>query len=143
MTSKDNNVIDFFLRFQKLCLESETFPTKVIEDLHMSRANYTFWRNGAVPRADSIEKICDYFGIDEEYFYVPDPERYLDSFLDYKTRHPEEFQHKMHANADFHKNHRSKDMLIFDSIISAYQALNEKQKKEALAYINFIIQRDA
>lgn len=60
----------FWKKFVELCAEKDKYPSKVCEELEFSNATATHWKQGAQPRATSIKKISDYFGVSVEYFSI-------------------------------------------------------------------------
>ncbi len=53
--------------FKALCEARGESPSKVIRKLGFSTSLATEWKNGSHPRDDKIAKICDYFGVSEEF----------------------------------------------------------------------------
>ena len=56
----------FWERFVLLCNKRLKSPNKVCSELGYSSAIATKWKNGAVPRDSTLQKIADYFGITVE-----------------------------------------------------------------------------
>lgn len=69
----------FWEKFVELCAEKDKYPSKVCEELEFSNATATHWKQGAQPRATSIKKISDYFGVSVEYFSIETDEASLSS----------------------------------------------------------------
>lgn len=65
--------MSFYEKVCKLCRWGGVTPTALSIKLGMSRSAPTAWKNGKVPRPDTIKKIADYFGVDVSYFYDDDP----------------------------------------------------------------------
>ena len=58
----------FFEQLQKLCNSNNISLTALVEDkLHMSRSNVTKWKDGKVPKIDTIQKISSYFNVSADY----------------------------------------------------------------------------
>lgn len=53
----------FYDNVLKLCEARGVKITNVITELGFSQGNLSNWKNGRVPRADSIKKLADYFGV--------------------------------------------------------------------------------
>lgn len=54
----------FYENLLKLCSANRTTPTAVAKELGLSSGAPTFWKNGSVPRASTLQKIADHFGVD-------------------------------------------------------------------------------
>ena len=60
----------FFDQLQQLCKDKGVSMTKLVTEIGMSKSAVTYWRkSGAVPKADILQKIADYFNINVSYFY--------------------------------------------------------------------------
>lgn len=57
----------FWQRFTELCSSCGKFPNNVASDLGLSNATTTGWKQGALPRAATLKKVADYFGVSVEY----------------------------------------------------------------------------
>lgn len=53
----------FWNKLISLCNEKNISPNKVCAELGYSSAVATKWKNGAIPRSTTLQKIADYFGI--------------------------------------------------------------------------------
>ena len=53
----------FYDNFVKACNFKNVSPSSVAEEIGLNRAAVTGWKNGAIPRDSTIEKLADYFGI--------------------------------------------------------------------------------
>ena len=54
----------FYDNFIKLCQENHISPTTLLTDyLKMSGGNLTKWRDGKVPKSDTLQKIANHFGV--------------------------------------------------------------------------------
>lgn len=69
----------FWKKFVELCAEKNKSPNEVCRELRFSNATATHWKQGAQPRATSIKKISDYFGVSVEYFSIETDEASLSS----------------------------------------------------------------
>jgi transcriptional regulator with XRE-family HTH domain len=74
----------FYDNFIKLCNENKKIPSAVARDLGLSSAAVSKWKDGAVPRRTTIQKVADYFGVtydslfDESQEYVKVPTEKLE-----------------------------------------------------------------
>lgn len=58
----------FYSKIIELCSEEGISPTAFIETiLKMSRSNITKWKDGKVPKSDTVNKIAAYFGVSTDY----------------------------------------------------------------------------
>lgn len=53
----------FYDIVQDLCKRNHVSITKMALDIGLSNAAATSWKNGSVPRLETLQKIADYFGI--------------------------------------------------------------------------------
>ena len=64
--------MNIYEKIQTLCrkngFEISSLPEKIPE-LKITRGSLTGWKNGAMPRANKIKLIADYFNVDTDYFY--------------------------------------------------------------------------
>lgn len=56
----------FWENFLVECAKKQKSPAGVVEELGISNSMPTSWKNGAVPRAKTQQRIADYFGITVE-----------------------------------------------------------------------------
>lgn len=64
--------MDLYQKIQNLCHEKGFTISNLssnIQNLSVSKGAISMWKNGAVPRSETIKKIADYFGVPVEYFY--------------------------------------------------------------------------
>lgn len=57
----------FFDKYSELCKKKGKTPTGVAIELNVSRATVNYWRNGNVPKQDTLIKIANYFGVSVDY----------------------------------------------------------------------------
>ena len=57
----------FYENVKSLCQDRRTNITTLMKELGMSTSMPTSWKNGAAPKADTIKKIADYFGVTTDY----------------------------------------------------------------------------
>lgn len=53
----------FYKNLMQLCRQNKTVPSAVVKELGFSSSMPTAWKKGAVPKADTLQKIADYFGV--------------------------------------------------------------------------------
>ena len=65
----------FYENFKRLCSERGTTPTAVAKAMGISTSMTANWKKGGVPRADTLQKVADYFGVSVSYLLgvVDDP----------------------------------------------------------------------
>lgn len=63
----------FYERLKKLCDERSLALTNVVvNELHMSRGNLSRWKNGNVPKGDTLSTLAEYFGVSTDYLLGTD-----------------------------------------------------------------------
>lgn len=63
----------FYERLKKLCDERGLALTNVVvNELHMSRWNLSRWKNGNVPKGDTLSALAEYFGVSTDYLLGTD-----------------------------------------------------------------------
>jgi transcriptional regulator with XRE-family HTH domain len=67
----------FYENFKRLCSERGTTPTAVAKAMGISTSMTANWKKGGVPRADTLQKVADHFGVSVSYLLGvvdnPDP----------------------------------------------------------------------
>ena len=53
----------FFARFQALCQNAGTSPNAVAKTLGIPSGSVTAWKQGALPRSATLQKIAAHFGV--------------------------------------------------------------------------------
>lgn len=53
----------FYANFVKLCTKKGISPSAAVEEMGFARSAATRWANGSVPRAATLQKVADYFGM--------------------------------------------------------------------------------
>lgn len=53
----------FYDNFLILCGIAEKSPNAVAKELGFSNSAVTYWKRGSIPKADTLRKVADYFGI--------------------------------------------------------------------------------
>ena len=59
--------MNFFERYCSLCKEQGSTPNGVAKKLGIASASVTQWKQGSVPRVETLARIADYFGVTVEY----------------------------------------------------------------------------
>lgn len=63
----------FYETLKKLCAEHNKSITSVVCELGFSQGNLSRWKKGMAPRADSVKKFADYFGVSSDYLLGIEP----------------------------------------------------------------------
>lgn len=66
--------MNFWNKYKILCGEKGLSPTKAAVNMGFCNSQSTSWAKGSVPKAASLQKIADYFGVDVEFFYEEEKE---------------------------------------------------------------------
>ena len=57
----------FWDNYRNLCEKEKKSPNKVAAELGIASGTVTGWKNGALPRKQVLDKICDYFDVAPGY----------------------------------------------------------------------------
>lgn len=57
----------FYERLKLLCEEKGIKLTNLIQELGMSSGNMNKWKNGVVPKGNTLSKLADYFNVSVDY----------------------------------------------------------------------------
>lgn len=57
----------FYDVFTALCERKGVSPNKALTDCGISRTSTAKWREGAIPRGVTLQKLTDYFGVTTDY----------------------------------------------------------------------------
>lgn len=57
----------FFDRFHSLCREHGGTPNSVARELEISSGSITAWKRGTLPRAETLDRIANYFNVPSDY----------------------------------------------------------------------------
>lgn len=57
----------FYDVFTYLCERKGVSPNKALTDCGISRTSTAKWREGAIPRGVTLQKLADYFGVTTDY----------------------------------------------------------------------------
>ena len=65
----------FYEKLLELCKLRGVTPTEVTRQIGVNKSNVTYWKNGSIPKATTMNKIANYFGCTVEYLLgdVPEP----------------------------------------------------------------------
>lgn len=66
----------FYEKLLELCKLRGVTPTEVTRQIGVNKSNVTYWKNGSIPKATTMNKIANYFGCTVEYLLgdVPEPD---------------------------------------------------------------------
>lgn len=79
-------------KYEKLRKQKNVSNAEVSRQTGVDRTSFTHWKNGRyTPKAESIQKIADYFGVPLSYFYGEATEDFLegipaDYFIEAETQ---------------------------------------------------------
>lgn len=62
----------FWKNFAELCEERKVSPNAVCDELGLSNATATKWKQGAMPRRATLELVADYFGVPVDRLFSSD-----------------------------------------------------------------------
>lgn len=57
----------FYDVFTSLCEKKDVSPNKALTDCGISRTSTAKWREGAIPRGITLQKLADYFAVTTDY----------------------------------------------------------------------------
>ncbi len=57
----------FYERLKLLCKEKGIKLTNLIQELGMSSGNMNKWKNGVIPKGNTLSKLADYFNVSVDY----------------------------------------------------------------------------
>lgn len=60
----------FYDVFTALCERKGVSPNKALTDCGISRTSTAKWREGAIPRGVTLQKLADYFGVTTDYLLI-------------------------------------------------------------------------
>lgn len=105
----------FWKNFIDLCAKNDISPNAVAKKLSISSGAVTRWKNGATPNDVTLRKIANYFSVTVE-----------ELIADEKVSPPGEPQGLDEKTSE---------------ILSMYSRLSDEQKKQALSYLEYLVQR--
>lgn len=71
----------FFEQYKKICEERGVSLNGAAKKIGLPSSSVTHWKDGAIPRIKTIQKIADYFGVTVDY---------LQGYTDIKEKPPAE-----------------------------------------------------
>ena len=57
----------FYDTYKKLCKDAGTYPSRVAEEIGLSKTVITKWKKGSIPGALTLSKIAQYFNVSMKY----------------------------------------------------------------------------
>lgn len=57
----------FYDRLKELCKENNITLTNLVKELNMSSGNLSRWKNGGVPKGDTLSALAEYFKVSTDY----------------------------------------------------------------------------
>ena len=57
----------FFERVTELCQKKGISLSAAAKEIGLSNSAITYWKRGAVPKASTVQKLADYFGVTTDY----------------------------------------------------------------------------
>lgn len=59
----------FYDQYERLCKEHNVKPTRVMRDLGQSSTSPQRWREGMMPKIETVLQIAEYFGVSLDYLF--------------------------------------------------------------------------
>jgi len=60
----------FYKQVTILCNQRGISLSKLIAEIGLSTSNATYWKKGSTPKADTVQRIADYFNVSTDYLLV-------------------------------------------------------------------------
>ena len=57
----------FWENFYKLCQAAEKKPFVVVKEIGIAQGSITKWKNGSIPKGETLTRIADYFGVSVDF----------------------------------------------------------------------------
>lgn len=57
----------FYERLETVCLRNDLTVSSLVKTLGLSTSKVTAWKNGSVPKGETLVKIADYFNVSVDY----------------------------------------------------------------------------
>lgn len=70
--------MNFIDRVAELRKERGITEKQVMDDCHLGRNSFYFWKNGTQPSANTVQKLADYFGVSTDYLMGRDASSFLE-----------------------------------------------------------------
>ena len=67
MSQEEHFMSTFFDTFSALCKEHGETPNSIGKTLNIPSGSITAWKNGTIPRAQTLGKIADHFSVTTDY----------------------------------------------------------------------------
>ena len=117
----------FKKNFIKLCAERNVSPTVVCTQIGISKSNFSTWTDESMPRATTLQKFADYFGVPASYFTE-------DHSTDVGTVHDNHgFIGNNHATVNINNNSTESNLgEIEKELLAVCQKLDTKRKAALL-----------
>lgn len=61
----------FYDNFIRLCARKRVAPSRVCYEIGANRSTYSRWAEGAVPKAYTLMKVANYFGVTSDSLLKP------------------------------------------------------------------------
>lgn len=66
-SNKYGDDILFYEIFVNLCAQKGVSASFVVQQIGLNKSSATYWKNGSVPKGDTLQKLADYFGVSSDY----------------------------------------------------------------------------
>lgn len=60
--------LNFYEKLTRLCTINKTSPSAVAKAVGLSNSSATYWKKGAIPKGDTVQKLAEYFHVPTDYF---------------------------------------------------------------------------
>lgn len=60
----------FYENLSKICKSQKTTPTALVKELGLSTSKVTAWKNGSIPKQETLFLLAEKLGITVEYFFA-------------------------------------------------------------------------
>ena len=115
----------FFVRVTELCKRKGISLSTAAREIGLSNSAITYWKRGSVPKASTVWKLADFFGVTVDYLIGKDSSHLIEHFANPGSSADEIFIPESHDIAFF------KD----------YQELSEEDKEVIRRLTEFILER--
>ena len=105
----------FWNNFVELCKKNNVTPNGLAKQLSISSGSITSWKQGRVPKWQTLTMLAEHFGVTVEELIAEE-----------KGSPPGETQGLDEKTSE---------------ILSMYSRLSDEQKKQALSYLEYLVQR--
>lgn len=66
--------MSFYERYVSLCNALDKSPFAVGREIGVSNSSTTYWKRGSIPKAETLQKLADYFGVTVGYLLYGETE---------------------------------------------------------------------